>query len=162
MLKIFQLMIRTVCLSDIFMLQEPTATLLANISQTVQTAHTELQHRGRDEAQESMWSMPHRRLHSIAQSLHNKTLKYSQKNGRRKLHITQTKCQTCRIPPLNLLLFQSKQQPSNKQMKNKWNFLVLRKCEFTTERSNVLESPADEIKFKWSCCTLFSSSLAHL
>lgn len=88
-LKTFQLTMRTVCLSDIFMLKEPTAKLLANISQIVQSAHTELQHRGRDEAQEGMWSTPHR-LHSIAQSLHNKALKYSQKNGRRKLHIVQT------------------------------------------------------------------------
>lgn len=87
--KTCQLTMRTVCLSDTFMLKEPTAKLLANISQIVQTAHTELQHGGRDEAQEGMWSTPHR-LHSIAQSLHNKSLKYSQKNGRRKLHITQT------------------------------------------------------------------------
>lgn len=61
-----------------------------NISQILQAFHTELPPRARDEMQEDMQSTAHRQLQFVIQSLHNRTLKHSQKDRRRKLHPSET------------------------------------------------------------------------
>lgn len=61
-----------------------------NISQILKDSHTELPPRAKAEMEEDMQSTVHRQLQFVVQSLHNRTLKYSQKDWRRKLHTTET------------------------------------------------------------------------
>lgn len=111
----------TLCFSNTFKPKEHTSQATNNnISQILQASHTELPPRARDEMQEDMQSTVHRQLQFVIQSLHNRTLKHSQKDWEG--NYTQVKlpfkCQACRILTLKTLILE--QPRTREKNNNKW------------------------------------------